>query len=39
MLVELWGKEIKVDDVVFVVGMLGYELLCVVVLCVLFVIM
>lgn len=35
MLVELWGKEIKIDDVVVAVGMVGYELMCVLVLCVL----
>lgn len=26
--VELWGKEIKIDDVVVVVGTVGYELMC-----------
>ncbi|MEA7998677.1 alanine racemase, partial [Salmonella enterica subsp. enterica serovar Virginia] len=26
--VELWGKEIKVDDVASAAGTLGYELLC-----------
>ena len=26
--VELWGKEIKIDDVASVCGTVGYELMC-----------
>ncbi|CAH2103824.1 unnamed protein product [Euphydryas editha] len=26
--VELWGKEVKIDEVAFAVGTIGYELMC-----------
>lgn len=39
VLVELWGKEIKIDDVVVSSGIVGYELMCVLVLWVLVVIL
>lgn len=27
-LIELWGKEIKIDDVAAAAGTVGYELMC-----------
>ncbi|WP_290123883.1 alanine racemase C-terminal domain-containing protein, partial [Shigella sonnei] len=30
--VELWGKEIKIDDVAAAAGTVGYELMCALVL-------
>lgn len=35
MWVELWGNVLLIDDVVCYCGMIGYELMCVVVGCVL----